>query len=196
MAGFVRFRPVSWKRCRPRPTAQIFAASPDLLDILSGDRPTGGSHLQRYKPARRPWKGGHKYWSKRVGVRELSTVGLRWGTPDFTWADSKELLSTTSRLFGLTLTLSEYSSSPPLWSIRLEGGGGGERLADLVDQLTLECCHSFRFYGSCRKKIPIRDSSMPKRILSQCGVSSDVFINKPDCAHHVFFYLLGLNGHW
>ena len=57
------------------------------------------------------------------------------------------------------------------------GGGGGERLADLVDQLTLECCHSFRFYGSCRKRIQIRDSSMPKRILFQCGVSSDVFIS-------------------
>ena len=57
------------------------------------------------------------------------------------------------------------------------GGGGGKRLADLVDQLTLECCLSFRFYGSCRKRIPIRDSSMPKRILSQCGVSSDVFIS-------------------
>ena len=71
------------------------------------------------------------------------------------------------------LTLSKYSSSPPLWSIRLEGG---KRLADLVDQLILECCHSFLFYGSCRKRIPIRDSSMPKRILSQCGVSSDVFI--------------------
>ena len=54
--------------------------------------------------------------------------------------------------------------------------GWGKRLADLVDQLTLECCHSFRFYGSCRKIIPIRDSSMPKRILSQCGVGSDVFI--------------------
>ena len=74
----------------------------------------------------------------------------------------------------LTLTLSESSSSPPLWSIRLEGG---KRLADLVDQLTLECCHSFRFYSRCRKRIPIRDSSMPKRILSQCGVSSDVFIS-------------------
>ena len=73
----------------------------------------------------------------------------------------------------MTLTLSEYSSSPPLWSIRLEGG---KRLADQVDQLTFECCHSFRFYGSCWKRIPIRDSSMPKRILSQCGVSSDVFI--------------------
>ena len=74
----------------------------------------------------------------------------------------------------MALTLSEYSSSPPLLSIRLEGGG--DRLADLVDQLTLECCHSFRFYGSCRKRIPIRDSSMPKIVLSQCGVSSDVFI--------------------
>ena len=68
-----------------------------------------------------------------------------------------------------------YSSSPSLWGTRLEGGGG-ERLADQVDQLTLECCHSFRFYGSCWKWIPIRDSSMPKRILSQCGASSDVFI--------------------
>ena len=66
-----------------------------------------------------------------------------------------------------------YCSCPPLWSIRLKGG---KRLADLVDQLTLECCHSFWFYGSCRKRIPIRDSSMPKRILSQCGVSSAVFI--------------------
>ena len=47
-----------------------------------------------------------------------------------------------------------------------QAGGGGERLADLVDQLTLECCHSFRFFGS----------SMPKIILSQCGVSSDAFM--------------------
>ena len=61
--------------------------------------------------------------------------------------------------------------------VEYQAGGGGKRLADLVDQLTLECCHSFRFCGSCRKRIPIRDSSMPKRILSQCGVSSDVFIS-------------------
>ena len=54
--------------------------------------------------------------------------------------------------------------------------GGGEGLVDLVNQLTLERCHSFWFYGSCRKRIPIRDSSMPKRILSQCGVSSKMFI--------------------
>ena len=54
--------------------------------------------------------------------------------------------------------------------------GGGKGLVDLVNQLTLERCHSFWFYGSCRKRIPIRDSSMPKRILSQCGVSSKMFI--------------------
>ena len=40
----------------------------------------------------------------------------------------------------LTLILSEYSSSPPLWSIRLEGG---KRLADLVDQLTLNAATVF-----------------------------------------------------
>ena len=31
------------------------------------------------------------------------------------------------------------------------GGGGGERLADLVDQLTLECCHSFRLAAAGRE---------------------------------------------
>ena len=41
--------------------------------------------------------------------------------------------------------------------------GGGKGLVDLVNQLTLERCHSFWFYGSCRKKIPISDSSMPKK---------------------------------
>ena len=43
----------------PSPVTQIglSAAAPDLFDILSGD--TGGSHLQRDEPARRPWKGGH-----------------------------------------------------------------------------------------------------------------------------------------
>ena len=60
--------------------------------------------------------------------------------------------------------------------VEYQAVGGGKRLADQVNQLTLECCHSFRFYGSCRKRIPIRDSSMPKISLSQCGVSSDVFI--------------------
>ena len=49
-------------------------------------------------------------------------------------------------------------------------------LVDLVDQLTLESVHCFWFYGSCQKRIPIRHSLMPKRILSQCGVSSEVFI--------------------
>ena len=52
----------------------------------------------------------------------------------------------------------------------------GKGLVDLVNQLTLERCHSFWFYGSCRKRIHIRDSSMPERILSQCGVSSKMFI--------------------
>ena len=32
----------------------------------------------------------------------------------------------------------------------------------------LEGCHSFLFYGSCRKRILIRDNSMPKIILSFC----------------------------
>ena len=41
--------PVTW--------ISLSAAAPDLLDILSCD--TGGSHLQRDEPARRPWKGGH-----------------------------------------------------------------------------------------------------------------------------------------
>ena len=45
--------------------------------------------------------------------------------------------------------------------------GGGKRLTGLVDQLTLECCHSFRFYGSCRKRIPMRDSV--RRVTSQVG---------------------------
>ena len=55
--------------------------------------------------------------------------------------------------------------------------GGGKRLADLVDQLTLaRFCDSFRFYGNRQKIILIRDSLLPKRILSQRGVhSSDVF---------------------
>ena len=74
-----------------------------------------------------------------------------------------------------TLTLKCYPAAPPIWSIGLEGGGG-EGLVDLVNQLTLERCHSFWFHSSCRKRIPIRDSSMPKRILSQCGVSSKMFI--------------------
>ena len=60
--------------------------------------------------------------------------------------------------------------------LEYQAGGGGEGLVDLVNQLTLERCHSFWFYGSCRKRIPIRDSSMPKRMLSQCGVSSKMFI--------------------
>ena len=54
---------------------------------------------------------------------------------------------------GLTLTLSEYSSSPPLWSFQ---AGGGE--------LTLECCHSFWFYGSCcylRLTHPLPSMSLP-----------------------------------
>ena len=73
----------------------------------------------------------------------------------------------------LTLTLTLYSSSTSYVEYQ---AGGGEGLVDLVNQLTLERCHSFLFYGSCRKRIPIRDSSMPKRILSQCGVSSKMFI--------------------
>ena len=74
---------------------------------------------------------------------------------------------------GLTLTLTLYSSSTSYVEYQ---AGGGKGLVDLVNQLTLERCHSFWFYGSCRKRIPIRDSSMPKRILSQCGVSSKMFI--------------------
>ena len=42
-------------------------------------------------------------------------------------------------------------AAPPMW--RLEGGGG-KGLVSLVNQLTLERCHSFLFYGSCRKRIP------------------------------------------
>ena len=70
-----------------------------------------------------------------------------------------------------------WNNTPAVLHCGVSGWRGGKRLPDLVDQLTLECCHSFRFCGSCRKRIPIRDSSMPKRILSQCGVSSDVFIS-------------------
>ena len=29
--------------------------------------------------------------------------------------------------------------------------GGGKRLVDLVDQLTLERCHCFQFYASCHR---------------------------------------------
>ena len=51
--------------CRPPTVFFIFpakqvgflAASPDQLEMLSGD--TGGGHLQRDEPARRQWKGGH-----------------------------------------------------------------------------------------------------------------------------------------
>ena len=71
------------------------------------------------------------------------------------------------------VTLTLYSSSTSYVEYQ---AGGGKGLVDLVNQLTLERCHSFCFYGSCRKRIPIRDSSMPKRILSQCGVSSKMFI--------------------
>ena len=35
-------------------------------------------------------------------------------------------------------------AAPPMWSIRLEGG---KRLVDLVNQLTLERCHSQNIYG-------------------------------------------------
>ena len=48
---------------------------------------SGGSHLQRDKPARRMCKVGH-YRSKRAGFREPR------GTPDFTQADYEELPST------------------------------------------------------------------------------------------------------
>ena len=57
-----------------------------------------------------------------------------------------------------------------------QAGGGGERLVDLVNQLNLERCHNFLDFGSCRKSIPIRDSSMQFFFLSQCGVSSKMFI--------------------
>ena len=70
-------------------------------------------------------------------------------------------------------SLTLYSSSTSYVEYQ---SGGGKGLVDLVNQLTLERCHSFWFYGSCRKRIPIRDRSMPKRILSQCGVSSKMFI--------------------
>ena len=75
------------------------------------------------------------------------------------------------------------------------GGGGGVRPLE-VYQLTLEPRHSFLFYGSCRKRILIRNNSMPKRVMSQCGVSYVVFIDlhRPDYADHVFFCLLVLNG--
>ena len=59
-------------------------------------------------------------------------------------------------------------TAPPMWSVRLEEG---KRLINLVNQLTLERCHSFWFYDSYRERIPIRESSMPKIILSKCGVS-------------------------
>ena len=84
-----------------------------------------------------------------------------------------------------TLYLPVRSPGISLWHLTLYSSstsyveyqaGGGKGLVDLVNQLTLERCHSFWFYGSCRKRIPIRDSSMPKRILSQCGVSSKMFI--------------------
>ena len=52
---------------------------------------------------------------------------------------------------------STYSSSSPMWSIRLEGR---KRLADLVDQLTLERCHSFWFDGSCWFTNPILSHHM------------------------------------
>ena len=55
----------------------------------------------------------------------------------------------------------------------------------LVNQLILESCHSFRFYGSGQKRIPIRDYLMPKRILSQLSC-----VHRPDCAHNVCFCLL------
>ena len=49
----------------------------------------------------------------------------------------------------LTLTLTLYSSSTSYVEYQ---AGGGKGLVDLVNQLTLERCHSFWFYGSCRKR--------------------------------------------
>ena len=76
------------------------------------------------------------------------------------------------RCFNFELLIG-YSSSTSYVEYQAEGGRG---LAVLVNQLTFERCHSFRFYGSGRKIILSRKSLMPKCILFQCGVSSDVFI--------------------
>ena len=83
------------------------------------------------------------------------------------------LISRLLAFFLWTLKLWNYIQQHLQFGV---SGWRGKGLVDLVNQLTLERCHSFWFYGSCRKRIPIRDSSMPKRILSQCGVSSKMFI--------------------
>ena len=108
-----------------------------------------------------------------------SVTHVRWGGGHFLSA-----VSMTARIFSALATWKQcclnfelWNNTPAVLHCGVSGWRGGKMLADLVDQLTLECCHSFRFCGSCRKRIPIRDSSMPTRILSQCGVSSDVFIS-------------------
>ena len=107
----------------------------------------------------------------------------------FDWTVYKILLQ---REIGPMLwTLNWYSSSTFFLEYQ---AGGGKGLVDLVNQLTLERCHSFWFYGSCRKRIPIRDSLMPKGILSQCGVSSKMFIfllfHLQDTAHSSVYIVI------
>ena len=52
-------------------------------------------------------------------------------------------------------------------SIRMDGG---KRMVDLADSRTLPQFFYY-FHGSCRERITIRDSSMPKILLSKCDVS-------------------------
>ena len=86
--------------------------------------------------------------------------------------------SSASSVFCLSFKIANPAAPPPPPpNVKYQGGKWLADLLHLVDQLTLKHCHSFPFYGNCRKRIPIRDSSMPKTILYHCSVSSDVFMS-------------------